>query len=322
MREKVVLFNAFLMFLLSAMLGAKLVIPAVSVPDIITVPEDCLTIREAILAAGPGDTIVVREGLYAEGEIVVAKPLTLRAEGEVIVDGLHTAWSVFCVESDGVVIDGFIVKNARYAGISLYEVDNCRIQGNAVTNVDGHGIHIEGCNNIVEGNTILNNDVGIYLIGMFFLTSHNVIQKNIVESSSWGIDIIYSDHNVIRQNTLNGNSNASIFLFFSDYNSINENKVKKNGQLGMALTVSHHNLVNENKVTNNGIGIGLSGSGWNTVEENKVNRNALYGIALYSSYACNTIKKNVALGNKEFDLYWDGTGYNTWIENIHKTRNW
>ena len=322
MKEKVVLFNAFLMFLLSAMLAAKLVIPAVSVPDIITVPEDYLTIKDAILAAGPGDTIVVHEGLYAEGEIVVAKPLTLRAEGEVIVDGLHTAWSVFRVKSDGVVIDGFIVKNAQYAGIFLCDVDNCRIQGNAVAGINGTGIHIEGCNNVVEGNTILNNDAGIYLIGMFFPTSHNVIQKNIVESNSWGILLIYSDHNVIRQNTLNGNSNASIFLFFSDYNSINENKVKKNGQLGMALIVSHHNLVNENKVTNNGIGIGLSGSGWNTVEENKVNRNTLYGIALYSSYACNTIKKNIALGNKEFDLYWDETGYNTWIENIYKTRNW
>jgi len=322
MKEKVVLFNAFLMFLLSAMLGAKLVIPAVSVPDIIRVPEDYLTIKEAILAAGPGDTIVVHEGLYAEGEIVVAKPLTLMAEGQVLVDGLQTAWSVFNVKSDCVVIDGFIIKNAQYAGILLYDVDDCRIQGNVVADINGAGIHIEGCNNVVEGNKILNNDAGIYLIGMFFSTSHNVIQENIVESNSWGIDLIYSDHNVIRQNTLNGNNNASIFLFFSDYNSINENKVANNGQLGIALLVSHHNLVNENKVTNNGIGIGLSGSGWNTVEANNVKRNALYGIALYSSYACNTMKKNVALGNREFDLYWDGTGYNTWIDNIYKTRNW
>jgi len=295
MKEKVVFFNAF---------------------------QDYLTIKEAILAAGPGDTIVVHEGLYAEGEIVVSKPLTLIAEGQVIVDGLHTAWSVFRVKSDGVVIDGFIVKNAQYAGIFLYDVDNCRIQGNAVADINGPGIHIEGCNNVVEGNKVLNNDVGIYLIGMFFPTSHNVIQENTVESNPWGIDLIDSDHNVIRQNTLNGNNNASIVLFFSDYNTINENKVANNGQLGIALLVSHHNLVNENKVANNGIAIGLSGSGWNTVEENRVNRNTLYGIALYSSYACNTIKKNVALGNKGFDLYCDGTGYNTWIENIYKTRNW
>jgi pectin methylesterase-like acyl-CoA thioesterase len=55
----------------------------------IRVPQDYPTIHAAIDAASSGDTIIVSEGIYAEGQIDVGKSLTLQANGTVVVDGLH-----------------------------------------------------------------------------------------------------------------------------------------------------------------------------------------------------------------------------------------
>lgn len=322
MNRKAVLFSVLLMFLLSVMFGAGLVASVVANAGVITIPEDYPTIQDAIDAASPGDTIVVREGLYAEGKIVVSKPLTLIAEGRVIVDGLHTATAVFSITSDNVVIEGFTVKNGLYEGISLWHVDNCRIEANTVANnyvgiYIGHG----GYDNVFKGNKILNNYIGIYLCGMFRHTDYNVVEENVAENNSYAIDLWYSHHNIIRHNTLNNNNNASIILSFSDYNTINENKITDTDQIGIALLAADYNILSENVVANNGLGIGLSDSRHNIVKENRADRNTYYGIALYWSRR-NTVKENRAFQNEEFDLYWDGIGYNTWAENKYKTKNW
>ncbi len=287
----------------------------------IIIPDDYPTIQEAIDAASSGDTILVHEGMYADGEIIVNKPLTLAAKGQVIVDGLHTATDVFCITSNSVVIEGFIVKNAQYAGILLFHVDNCRIEGNTVANnYIGIEIGYGGYNNVVKGNKISNNYFGVYLCGMFRPTDCNVVEENVAENNSYAIDIIYSHRNVIRHNTLNNNNNASIILSFSDYNTINENKITNTNQIGIALLVSDHNIVEKNIVADNGLGIGLGGSYYNVVKENRVERSKpFYGIALYWS-GRNTVKENRAFQNEEFDLYWDGIGYNTWAENKYKIK--
>ena len=237
--------------------------PAKAEPATITVPEDYPTIKEAINAASSGDTIVVQEGLYAEGGIFVYKPLTLIADGKVIVDGLHTAFSVFDVAASGVVIKGFTVRNGMYLGISLeggwgWQAHNCKIEGNTVTN-NPIGIQVEGSSNIISGNKVLNNSVtGISLFsGPCHPTAkYNILKENIVEDNDWGI-----------------------FLWDTHCNILKENTVASNDGFGIGLLVSHNNLIQENKVTNNFDGIILSGSGGNTVEQNKVKRNTSYGIA-------------------------------------------
>lgn len=329
MKRKAVLGIVLLLLLISTLTLTFNIQLIKAEPTTIIVPDDYPTIKEAINAAGSGDTIVVQDGLYAEGEIVVSKPLTLIAEGTVIVDGLQTATSVFFITSHSVVIEGFMVRNARWDGIILWgtfsnSIGNCKIEGNTVTN-SPVGIRVRGSSgNIVRGNKVLNNSVGILVVSgeCHPPAKHNILEGNIVKNNSRGINFVYAHYNNVRGNKLE-NNNWGIGLLFSRYNIIKENTVANNNELGIGLIVSHHNLVKENKVTNNGLGIGLSGSGWNTVEENKVNGNTPYhGIALYWTYARNTIKENVAFGNEEFDLHWDGIGSNTWEENRYKTKNW
>lgn len=206
-------------------------------PTTITVPEDYLTIKEAVNGASSGDTIVVSRGHYAEGQVNVTKPLRSIAHGKVIVDGLHTAKSVFCVRSDKVVIEGFIVKNAREAGIYLSSADNCRIEQNTVTN-NYWGISMADSSlNIIRGNKALNNRLGI---SVFFsecgdFVGRNIFEGNVVENNSGGIGFTGSDYNIIKSNMIRHNHLLGIALYYSDSNLIKENKVTNNGQWGIVL---------------------------------------------------------------------------------------
>lgn len=191
--------------------------------------EDYPTIQETIDAASPGDTLVVQEGLYADGRIIVYKPLTLIAEGTVMVDGLHTAVGVFSIISHSVVLEGFIVKNG--IGGNILHPNNCKSEGNTVINsLVGILILDSSSNNIVGDNKVLNNSAGI-LVGTFYprpyRSKYNALEGNIVKDNSGGIGITYSSYNVVKGNSVTHN-NRSIYLIFSDYNTIDENTLTSN----------------------------------------------------------------------------------------------
>ena len=317
-------------------------------PTTITVPDDYPTIQEAVNGASSGDTILVHEGLYAEGEITVCKRLSLIAEGTVVVDGLDGR-DVFSVGSDGVVIDGFTVKNGSRHGIAQFFYDDCRIEGNIVTD-NRIGISISGNNNIVKGNLVSNNGYGILVegsmccgirssfnvvekniivdnggpgIGLIWYADNNIVEKNIARNNSLsGISFLHSDYNVVRGNIVTG-SDYGIAMAFSEYNVIGENTFANNLEDGIFLVASDYNVVKENTVDRNThYGIALRWSRGNSIKENFVKQNE-YGIASIGwSSACSTIEENMALSNKEFDLYWDGKGTgNVWIENRYQTKS-
>ena len=86
---------------------------------------------------------------------------------------------------------------------------------------------------------------------------------------------------------------------------------------------SFENVLEHNIVIGNQDGVSLESSDRNIVEKNIVMKNTRYGIAVTMESECNTINKNVAMHNREFDLYWDGTGTdNIWTKNKYKSRNW
>lgn len=122
-------------------------------PATITVPNDFLTIQEAINNATSGDTIMVLSGTYHEN-IIANKTVSLVGENSstTIIDGNKTG-TVVTIETSGVRISGFTIQNG----------------GNAIQNESypmDCGIKISGfaypSNVTVENNVIMNNSVGIY----------------------------------------------------------------------------------------------------------------------------------------------------------------
>jgi len=97
------------------------------------------TITEAISIASNSDTIIVRKGEYAEGNIIVDKKVTLIGEEFPVIDGKGVG-EIFTVTSNDVHISGLLIKNSgisyleENAGIRLKEVRNCSILNNKFIN--------------------------------------------------------------------------------------------------------------------------------------------------------------------------------------------
>ena len=97
------------------------------------------TITEAIKLANDFDTINIHPGVYAEGNIIVDKKLTVIGEDYAVIDGKGTG-EIFTVTSNDVHISGLTIKNSgvsyleENAGIKLKEVRNCSVKGNKFIN--------------------------------------------------------------------------------------------------------------------------------------------------------------------------------------------
>jgi len=212
--------------------------------SIIRVPQDYPTIKQALNASSPGDTIIVSEGTYPEGEIWITKPnLTLVADGAVVVDGLREGW-VFYVIVDNVTINGFKVVNSifgwNYAGICLDHAHNCKVLNNKVEE----------------------NSEGIFL----FASSHNILDNNTVSFNGGnGIRLDYSSNNTIKGNVATNNRADGIDMGLSHGNVLVQNYVSNNSVMGISLAGARNNILYNNTVSYHYEGIFLAGHSGGTV---------------------------------------------------------
>ncbi len=98
------------------------------------------TIRAALAAAQPGDTVWVRAGEYRESEPVRLKPgVTLRGE-----DPQHPEWTVILADGGNAVV-----------GTGDVLTTTCVLEGFTITNVNGRGIYIQNeATEIIRSNII------------------------------------------------------------------------------------------------------------------------------------------------------------------------
>ena len=143
-------------------------------------------------------------------------------------------------------------------------------------------------------------------------SNDNIIEKNRAFDNLFGIDLVYSSDNIIKNNTLNSietninikdlsNSNIMEKNIISDScygiyaensnGSIIKNNVLESNDDGICLHVSNNNTIEKNILLNHDYGIGLWGSEYNVLESNIVKQNVL-GFDIISS-TNNTIEKNV-----------------------------
>ena len=116
--------------------GAKTNVYYVSKEDS-TDEYTCKTISEAVEKAQSGDTIIVKQGTYNEKVKIHNKQnITIKAEGEVIIDGTDLDGSLFSIKSSkNVYVQGFIFAHMladNSQGVKVYgnntsdiTIDNC-----------------------------------------------------------------------------------------------------------------------------------------------------------------------------------------------------
>lgn len=222
--------------------GAAMLPP--SHPKEIIVGKDSTikTIKEGIRQAQSGDRIVVRGGTYAEGNIVVDKPVVIVGENFPRVDGANQA-EIFTVRADGVVIKGLVLQ---HAGISFMH--------------DNAAIRVEGARNCrIEGNRFLQDFFAVYLAKASgcVVANNDIVGDNRTESHSGnGVHLWYCRDTTVSGNRVTGQRDG-IYLEFSDRVLICRNRSEKNLRYGLHFMFSNGCRYLDNEFVDNGAGVAV-----------------------------------------------------------------
>ena len=263
----------------------------VATASTIYVPENYTLIQDAVDAASPGDTIIVREGTYEEN-IEVYKRLTIRSENgsdSTVVQAEYPDLPVFEVAADYVNLSGFTVKGAyEDHGIYLYSADYCTISNNICSeNEEGILLIVSENNNISNNNCYLNNDS----ISIFLSNSNNISNNVCSDNVDDGIYLIMSNSNNISNNVCSDNGDDGIKLYMSDSNNISDNNSPANN-FSISLTDSANNSVSGNVCSYSSVcGIFIAGSTNNSISNNHGTYNYA-GIGLMNSNDNSIFKNN------------------------------
>jgi pectate disaccharide-lyase len=185
------------------------------------------TIRQAAQVVNPGDTVIVRDGVYSDldkDKAVVpvrrsgspGAPITFRAEHKwkAVIDGQHnqgmTAWSLWhATRLSYVTIEDFEVKDFAHSAFSIFNTDHVLIRGNHVHHIgnvettttnglDGSYDSPECSYITYDGNVI--HDIGRIGPptvnfnldhGIYTCGKHNVITNNLFynNDAGWGVQV-------------------------------------------------------------------------------------------------------------------------------------
>ena len=191
----------------------------------ITVPDDYQKIQDAVNAANPGDTIVVKAGTYNEEIVDLDKPLYLFGDNKQSVIIYHSSLG-FAITANNVHVAGFTIKS------------NEQGQGHAVDLADSRDC-------IIEDNLIENNLVGVSVYGA---SSDNTVSGNILRNNERSIELIDAAANTITDNNITGALVSGISLDVSSSNVVSGNRISKlvDGMGALMLWKSSNNVVSRN----------------------------------------------------------------------------
>jgi len=257
----------------------------------------------------------------------------------------YPAYYGIVVQRSNIIIDGngYTLQGpgGDYYGFLLTSISNVMIKNTHVEDYL-HGISLDSSSfNTVSGNTITNNDYGVWITGS---SNNNNVSGNTITNSGWGNGgvclYLSSSNNTVSGNTITNSSEAIWLYESSNYNRISGNTIT-NTNWGIDLaescsgnTVSGNNITNSyyvgvglldlssnntvcgNLITNNGdIGVGLRRSSFNTVSGNNITNSEISVALIYSSLN-NTVSDNRLMDFNGFGVGFWNASYNIISENL------
>jgi nitrous oxidase accessory protein len=260
--------------------------------DIVHVDKlgEIATISEALRVANPGDEIRVASGVYEEWDMEITKPVSLVADGEVVIDGQNKGF-IFTVRANDVTIMGFHLKNTGrsyirdFAAILVEEVTGFVIADNVLSEVF-FGIYLaETSGGIVRNNTIQASDIREASAGngIHLWNAHNTrILNNTISGLRDGIYLEFAEGAEIVGNISSGNVRYGLHFMFSDSSVYHENVFTRNGA-GVAVMYSKNIDMSGNTFSHNwgptAYGLLLKDITHSTILNNRFIRNT---VGLYS----------------------------------------
>tara|TARA_R110000744_G_scaffold255462_1_gene370956 strand:- start:10039 stop:11460 length:1422 start_codon:yes stop_codon:yes gene_type:complete len=295
-------------------------------------PQSVDVIAELIDQADDGATVTVPEGVY-QGNLVVSKPITLLANGDVVIDALGNG-TVIELRAEGITLRGFTVRGSGstvdhepagvrafdgpvtiedntfedvYFGIDLRQSPETIIRNNHLVGKDlelgrrGDGIRLwwsHGC--VIQDNTAID------LRDMVFWYSEDlIIERNKVSQSRYGLHFMYSHNTVMSENELTDNS-VGIYLMYSNNITLKHNRVVNNrgsSGYGIGLKDCDDIVIEDNALLANRVGIYIDNSPSSVDAVGLITRNSLsfneIGLLATPITHDNVITENAFVENEE-----------------------
>lgn len=291
------------------------------------------SIKHAIQLASENDKIIIESGVYAEGNIMVDKSISILGNDFPVVDGKGEG-EIFTVRANNVQISGLLIINSgvsyleENAGIKLQEVVNCEIIGNKFYNNffaiylaksancvisnnyiegikkretnSGNGIHLWYCQKIdLTRNTIKNHRDGIYFE---FVRNGKILNNFSSGNLRYGLHFMFSDSCEYKGNTFENNG-AGVAVMYTKNVLMHDNFFKHNwgtASYGILLKDITDSRIISNHFEENTIGIYIEGCNRVLVEKNQFLKNG-WAIKLMANSMGNFFFDNNFLANS-FDV--------------------
>jgi len=264
------------------------------------------TIKQAIEIAQANDILIIKSGIYAEGNIKVDKSIKMIGEGEPVIDGKSDG-EIFTVTANNVTISNLVIKNSgisylnENAAVRLESVENCIISNNKFTDNffavylakssscliennfiggrkgreanSGNGIHLWYCRDVnISNNKIFNHRDGIY----FEFVRNGRISSNHSEGNlRYGLHFMFSDSCEYRENTFVKNG-AGVAVMYTKNVLMEKNKFEHNwgtSSYGILLKDISDSKIIYNEFFENTVGIFIEGCNRVTIEKNIFKKN-------------------------------------------------
>ncbi len=287
------------------------------------------SIHEALRVAEAGDTIIVKQGIYREGNLLINKPVFLTGENYPILDGAklcevvsvkasHTCISGFKITHSGVaslddpaaikvynqshvsISDNILEDN--FFGIYIYCGKKCAIKNNRIAAYAtdegkiGNGIHCWKSDSLViSGNKITGHRDGIY----FEFVTNSVIWRNVSHNNiRYGLHFMFSNNDAYITNIFRNNGVGVAVMFTHGVKMINNTFEQNWGEsaYGLMLKEISDSYIYGNRFTKNTVGIFMEGNNRMRLEKNKFCNNG-WALKIQASCIDNEIHANNFMGN-------------------------
>ncbi|SPH18179.1 hypothetical protein DEA8626_01711 [Defluviimonas aquaemixtae] len=211
------------------------------------------SLQDAIAGSLPGDVLILGDGTHV-GPVTIDRPLTIRAEGEAVVDGRGQG-TVLTIADDDVVVRGLSVTGSGKShehidsGIKITkEADRALIEGNRlIGNLYGIDVH-GGRDAVVRGNVIegtQNHRMNERGNGVYVWNAPGaVIEGNDIRYGRDGIFTNTSKDGIYRDNLLRDLRFAIHYMYTN--NSEVSGNISIGNHLGYAIMFSNRVVVQNN----------------------------------------------------------------------------
>jgi nitrous oxidase accessory protein len=296
------------------------------------------TIKSGLAVAQDKDTVLVENGFYKEGNIIIDKSIVFKGENLPIIDG-DRKFEVLSVKANHVKICGFKIQHSSYAtlddpgGIKVYDCEFVTIENNELFD-NFFGIYIQyGKNCIVKNNKIIafgkeeqqigngihcwksdslqiiGNNVTGHRDGIYFeFVTQSIIWRNVSqENIRYGLHFMFSNNDSYFTNLFRNNG-AGVAVMYTKNVTMMNNTFEENwgdAAYGILLKDISDSHIEGNKFFKNTSGIYMEGTNRIQVLRNMFKSNG-WGMKIQASCMDNEIASNNFLGNT-FDISTNGT---------------